>query len=77
MNLIVRNYVDDCIIKIKETKKDFIKYGNCFTDVLSPFLDTIIKTEAFEYFIEIPILINGIKKFNLKEYYISAFDKFK
>ena len=62
IHLIVRNYFEDYIIKTKETKRDFSKDGNCFTDVLSPFLDTLIKKESFEYFIEIPISINVIKK---------------
>ena len=74
IQLIFTNYFEDFIRKTKENKNDFTK-GGFLIDVLSPFLDAIIKTEAFEFIMEIPLLLNGIKKFNLKEDYISTFDK--
>ena len=72
IQLIVLNYFENFVTEIKENN---LEIKDLSIDIFSPFFDTISKTEAFELFIEIPISIDIIEKFNLKEDYKIAFDK--
>lgn len=55
---------------IKENSDNFRKI-----DIYSPFFDLLSKNKLFEQIFYIPISINEIEKSNIKNDYISAFDK--
>ena len=64
--------------KIKDFEKQksdegLVKY-NSFIDIYSPFFDSIANSDIFDSF-TIRIIINKIEKYNLKDDYISIFEK--
>ena len=69
INKFAMDYLKNYYLKNKENQEEFI------IEIYSPFFDIISKSEFFEQVFTIPIPANEIKQFNLKNDYISLFEK--
>ena len=75
-NKIIQTYASNFLRKYKKTiLKEYSNKTKLNIGIYSPFFDVISTSEIFEYIFNIYIPINKIIKYNLKDDYITTFDK--